>query len=135
MNVMSRREMVRCAVALGGGILLGSRSQAAPRPKPKPGPIPGWSCEFKLLDSEATSLILNGEFWCRHVSKDLGYTWVLPDGELTIPLPDKFRYVKELTVVGVSSPWGKASLVRFCWNGIIKEKMEFRKEEERSFHH
>lgn len=119
---MTRRDMMKYAAALGGVVLIGQESRAAP--------LPGWSCEFKLHKAESTSLVVNGELWCRHLDKELAQTWVLPEGEVVVPLPDKFRYQKELTIIGVSSPWGDESLVHVCWNGIVKKKMQFGKYDE-----
>ncbi len=124
---MTRRQMLKYAAVMGGAALVGSKAQAAP--------LPGWSCEFKLHRAEATSLIINGEFWCRHVEKDLGHTWVLPEGELIVPLPEKFRYQKEIILVGVSSPWSDESLIHICWNGVLKKKMQFSKYDERQLAH
>ncbi len=132
---MTRRELLNYAAALGGAALIGPKIQASPLPEIKNGPLPGWSCEFKLHRAEATSLIINGELWCRHIDQELGHTWVLPEGEVMVPLPEKFRYQKEINLVGVSSPWGDDSLVHICWNGVLKKKMEFGKYDERQLSH
>jgi hypothetical protein len=132
---MTRREMMKYAAALGGVVLIGSEGQASPPHEIKAGPLPGWSCEFKLHRAEATSLIVNGELWSRHSDKDLGHTWVLPEGEVIVPFPEKFRYQKEITLVGVSSPWGAESLIHICWNGVLKKKMEFGKYDEKQLTH
>jgi hypothetical protein len=132
---MTRREMMHGAAVLGGAALLGSNVQAAPQPDAKIGPLPGWSCEFKLHRSEATSLIVNGQLWCRHVENDLGHTWVLPEGEVIVPFPEKYRYQKEINLVGVSSPWGDESLIHICWNGVLKKRMEFGKYDEKQLNH
>jgi hypothetical protein len=129
---MTRREMLKYAAALGGVALIGSEGQAAPLPEK----LPGWSCEFKLHKSKATSLIINGQLWCRHLEKgDLGHTWVLSAGEVVVPLPEELRYEKELTVIGVSSPWGDESLIHICWNGVLKKRMEFGRYEEKQVSH
>jgi len=60
---------------------------------------------------------------------------VLPEGEVIVPLPEKFRYQKEITVVGVSHPWGDESLIHICWNGVVKKKMEFSKYDEKQLTH
>ena len=132
---MTRREMMKYAAALGGVVLIRSEDHASPPSEVKTGPLPGWSCEFKLHKAEATSLIINGELWCRHIDKDLGHTWVLPEGEVIVPLPEKVRYHKELTIIGVSSPWGDESVIHVCWNGVLKKRMEFGKYEEKQLTH
>jgi hypothetical protein len=132
---MTRREMMNCAAALGGVALVGSKLRAAPQLEMKNGPLPGWSCEFKLHRAEATSLIINGQLWCRHVENELGHTWVLPEGEAVVPLPEKYRYQKEINLVGVSSPWGDESLIHICWNGVLKKRMEFGKYDEKQLSH
>jgi len=47
---------------------------------------------------------------------------VLSAGEVVVPLPEELRYEKELTVIGVSSPWGDESLIHICWNGVLKSR-------------
>jgi hypothetical protein len=121
--------MIKTAAAMGGVVLGVSATRAAPPP------LPGWSCEFKLHKAEATSLIVNGELWCRHYTKELAHTWIMQEGEIVVPLPEQFRYLKELAIVGVSSPWGEESLIHVCWNGVVKKKMEFGKLDERHLTH
>lgn len=94
-----------------------------------------WSVEFELDQAQRCTLVINGECWARgrDEAQQVSWSWAAAEGNQTIELPPQLAHIKDLHVVGVAYPWGRWVKLRFRWDGVEKQYMNFSKEEEKSF--